>query len=326
MNFNGGTLQALSDQPTAMFDSRYNLVAKANGGIVDTNNHTVNLPAPILHDTTLGSTPDGGITVFDSVGAGNLTYSAVNTYTGPTKIGAGASLTLGIVGAIQGSSRIDLAGGKLLSGGLDQNMSAATKLKVSANSALDVGSNGAISFADSTLSHWAIGAKLTINNFSGGHVLVGTNGTSLTPNQLNQVQFAGNPSGAILTSFGELRPGTGGGAIQKLGDVDHNGSTNAADIGALMSALIDVNAYTNNLTLDPGWTSKASEALYLADVNFNDRIDNGDLQALLTYLKAGGNGSNSNGLGSVAPVPKPATCILLALGGLIVFGRVYCRK
>ena len=173
LNFNGGTLQALSDQPTTMFDSRYNLVAQAKGGTIDTNNHTINFTAPILHDTTLGSAADGGITIFDSVGSGNLTYSATNTYTGPTKIGAGASLTLGVASAIQGSSKIDMAGGSLLTSGLDQDMSAATKLKVSANSTLDLGSNGAVRFADSTLAHWATGKKLTINNSSGGHILVG---------------------------------------------------------------------------------------------------------------------------------------------------------
>jgi fibronectin-binding autotransporter adhesin len=320
MNFNGGTLQALSDQPTAMFDSRYNLVAKAKGGTIDTNNHTINLPAPILHDTTLGSAPDGGMTIVDSVGGGNLTYSAVNTYTGPTKIGAGTSLTLGVAGAIQGSSKIDLVGGTLLTGGLDQDMSATTNLKISANSILDLGNNGAVRFADSTLSHWATGRKLTINNSSAGHILVGTTSTSLNPNQLSQVQFSGSPAGGVLTSFGELRAGTGGGTIEKLGDVDHNGTTNTADITAMLTALTNLNTYTNNLTLDSGWTSKASEALYLADVNFDDQINNLDLQALLTYLKSGGNGSNAPGGGSVAPVPEPASFALLALGAAMGIG------
>lgn len=148
----------------------------------------------------------------------------------------------------------------------------------------------------------------------------------MNPNQLNQVQFSGSPVGGVLTSFGELRPGTGGGTIEKLGDVDHNGITNVADIAAMTSALTNLSAYTNNLTLDPGWTSKSSEALYLADVNFDDKINNLDLQALLNYLKAGGNGSNAVGAGSVSPVPEPSTWLLLVVGGLIVGGRRFCRK
>jgi hypothetical protein len=121
---------------------------------------------------------------------------------------------------IPATSTVDLAGGTLFTSGLDQDLSASTKLKVSGNSTLDLASAGALRFADSTLSHWATGTKLTINNSSGGHILVGATGTSLTPNQLNQVQFAGNPAGAVLTSFGELRPGTAGGTIEKLGDVN----------------------------------------------------------------------------------------------------------
>jgi Dockerin type I domain/PEP-CTERM motif len=320
MNFNGGTLMALSDQPVEMFDHRYNLVAKANGGTIDTNSHSINFTAPISHDPKLVGTPDGGMTIVDSVGGGGVTYSIANTYTGPTKIGAGGKLTLNVTNAMSATSTLNMAGGTLLTGGLDQDMSAATKLKLSANSTLDLASAGFLRLADSTLSHWATGTKLTINNFSGGHVLVGSTGTTLTPNQLNQIQFSGNPVGAVLTSFGELRPGTAGGTIEKLGDVDHNGTTNAADIAALTGALTNLTAYTNNLTLDPGWTSKSSQALYLADVNFDDQINNLDLQALINYLKSGGNGSNSAGGGSVAPVPEPSSLVLLALGGLIVAG------
>ena len=89
----------MSDQPTEMFDHRYNLVAQANGGTIDTNSHSINFTAPISHDPTLGSAPDGGMTIVDSAGGGNLTYSVANTYTGPTKIGAGGKLTLNVANA-----------------------------------------------------------------------------------------------------------------------------------------------------------------------------------------------------------------------------------
>ena len=60
--------------------------------------------------------------------------------------------------------------------------------------------------------------------------------------------------------------------------------------------------------------------MYLADVNFDDQINNLDLQALLSYLKSGGNGSNAPGGGSVAPVPEPASFALLALGAAMGIG------
>ena len=263
--------------------------------------------------------------IVDSVGGGNLTYSVANTYTGPTKIGAGATLTLGLANVMPNTSAVNLAGGKLVTGGLDQDMSASGKLKVSGNSTLDLVTGGNIKFADSTLSHWATGSTLTINA-GGGIINVGNSATAMTPNQLKQVTFSGSPAGAILTPSGGLIPGTTTGTIEKLGDVNHNGTTNGSDIAALMTALTDLNAYTNSLTLDSGWTSKASEALYLADVNFDDRIDNSDLQSLLSYLKSGGNGSNALGGGSVSPVPEPSTWLLLAMGGLIAGGRRFIRK
>ena len=53
-----------------------------------------------------------------------------------------------------------------------------------------------------------------------------------------------------------------------------------------------------------------SQLITVADMNFNDVIDNGDLQGLLSYIIGGG------GSGSVAPVPEPASFALLALGVL----------
>ena len=100
MNFNGGTLKALSDQPTAMFDLRYRLVSQAKGGTIDPNTHFINFAAPIIHDATSGTALDGGMAIVDSVGGGNLTFSVANTYTGPTKIGAGGTLNLGIANAL----------------------------------------------------------------------------------------------------------------------------------------------------------------------------------------------------------------------------------
>ncbi len=145
LNLNGGTLRALSDQPTAMFDFRYRLVAQANGGTIDTNSHVINFTAPIIHDPAAGAPAiDGGVALVDNVGGGNLTYSVANTYTGPTKIGAGGKLILNLANAIPSTSAVNLAGGTLNTGGFDQNMSASTRLKVSGNSTLDLATGGSV--------------------------------------------------------------------------------------------------------------------------------------------------------------------------------------
>ena len=53
------------------------------------------------------------------------------------------------------------------------------------------------------------------------------------------------------------------------------------------------------------------QAVYAADMNFNDVIDNGDLRSLITLLKSGG------GSGSLAAVPEPGGLTLLGLGGVL---------
>jgi len=189
-----------------------------------------------------------------------------------------------------------------------RDLSAATTLKTTANSTIDLGGAGTLKLADSALTHWANNAVLTINNPTGGHIFVGS-GQTMNPNQLKNVTFAGSPQGAIQLATGELVAGAATGTSELLGNVDHNSATDAGDIGALATALSNVNAYTNNLTLDPGWSSKASEALYLADVKNDDQINNLDMQGLIVYLANGGNGSNAPGGGSLSAVPEPSISV-----------------
>ena len=73
MNFNGGTLKALSDQPTAMFDPvQLGVPGQGRNRRHQCSHHQ--LYRPDHSRSTLGSPLDGGITVVDSVGGGNLTF------------------------------------------------------------------------------------------------------------------------------------------------------------------------------------------------------------------------------------------------------------
>ena len=104
MDFNGGTLQSHNGGGIGAASSAYtiptNLNVQAGGATIDSNGHTYWLQTPLLHDATLGSTPDGGLTVLDSKsavtqGTSTVTLQGVNTYTGATVVQAGGDLILG---------------------------------------------------------------------------------------------------------------------------------------------------------------------------------------------------------------------------------------
>jgi fibronectin-binding autotransporter adhesin len=91
VNFNGGTLQAnASDGSLKFIDMRSTGTfvgnVQAGGAVIDTNGYTDTLKYPLVHDSLLGTDPDGGLT---KLGAGNLVLSAQSTYTGSTVVNDG---------------------------------------------------------------------------------------------------------------------------------------------------------------------------------------------------------------------------------------------
>ena len=336
INFNGGTLRSGADNSNFFNPAGTGSVSAATiagggnpfatnvlegGGTIDTNGHNVGVSAVLAHGGT--AAVDGGLTVTDSsgTGLGILNLSALNTYTGPTKI-AGGTLQLGIANAINSASTINMAGGTF---SLNNFGEQAGMLKTTATSTIDLtlGNGGEIlQFADSSTNHWAVGsttkgATLHIANWTGNIAgggadqIVFPSLTSLTPNQLNQIIFDGSGlthAKLIATGAGaELVPtNTAPTGLVLVGDVNFDNHVNNADVSALITSLADLNAYKAAHGLSDAQFANA------ADLNGNDLVDNGDLQSLLSLLKSGG--------GSVAPVPEPATFTLLALGAVMGTG------
>ncbi len=129
-NFNGGTLQASGNN--TFFVSGLNTAnVQAGGAVIDSNGNTVTIRQPLVHDSALGATADGGLT---KLGTGTLTLSGLNTYTGGTTVSGGVlevalggtlgtgdvsvqitcvhlTLDTGVLDAINNSARLTLDGG-----------------------------------------------------------------------------------------------------------------------------------------------------------------------------------------------------------------------
>jgi len=269
-------------------------------------------------DTTFSGVLSGGgsLTKF---GAGTLTLTGANSYSGATQVNAG-TLQLSGANRLSGSTNIVLAGGRLATAGYDETLGT---LGVSSGSVLDLGNGQSIvHFGGSSAMVWT--GLLSIANWDGDwrngngmdQVLFGMSSAGLTANQLGEIQFAGFPVGAAMLSTGEVIPSSAPNPL--LGDLNRDAHATAADLAAMMQALVDLDNYqANNQLFD-------SDLKTIADANLDGTIDNLDLQALITRLA---NGTAAGGGGSSATaVPEPpavvcAACALLAVLGSISYAR-----
>ena len=108
-NFNGGTLK-INSGTTPFFQGSIvaplipiAAIVRSGGAFIDSNGKTNLFAEPLLHDSTLGSVPDGGLT---KNGAGCLILVSNVSYTGNTTINAG---TLALSNAVALSSSLVLA-------------------------------------------------------------------------------------------------------------------------------------------------------------------------------------------------------------------------
>jgi autotransporter-associated beta strand protein len=286
MIWSGGTLKAL-----AQLNVNVPIIVSNSGGTFDTGAFNGNVSGII--------SGAGGIT---KLGAGTLTLSGANTYTGSTKVTEG-KVQLGAANVIGNSSNLVLAGGTFSTGGFSDTLGA---LIVAADSHLDLAAGATVlHFASSAGQAWS--GTLTIDNWSGAaggggvdQIYLGANSSGLTPTQLAHIVFAGSsmPNSKLLPN-GELVPGP----TLVTGDFNHDDTISLADIQAMLTALIDLSTYksANSLSDD--------DLIAIGDLNGDGKLNNADIQGLLNLVAA-------SGLGATAAVPEPATVFLAALGPL----------
>ncbi len=191
--FDGGTVKASANKSTFL-PSTISTTIKSGGGTIDTNGFNITIATPLLHDSSLGSTPDGGLT---KVGTGILTLTASSTYTGNTIVKAG---TLEIAGGIgnSGTSLIDIQAGSAALKTVNVNK---TNLNIStATSAIFEVANGthilgAISGNGTT--QLDAGANLTAVSICQGTLILAPNAT------LSIAAIPGGPAASVITPVPE---------------------------------------------------------------------------------------------------------------------------
>ena len=114
LNWNGGTLAA-SGNSAAFLQGLTNVVVQTGGAVVNTGASAVTIALVLKHDTTLGTTSDGGL---KKNGTGSLTLTGANTFTGATVINSGTVVAGNVQGLGTGGVVIHSGGNLVLQSGL----------------------------------------------------------------------------------------------------------------------------------------------------------------------------------------------------------------
>ncbi len=275
LNFNGGTLQARQDSTTFIGDlGLFTAIVQAGGALIDTQAFSVTIAAPLVHDTALGATLDGGLT---KIGAGTLTLTGASTYTGGTFVKNGM-LALG-----GGNDRL-FAGGSLTLGDGVTDDSGVLKLDGSSQTltGLLLAGNGT---TNSVINGNVLAATLTLNiagtnAFSG---ILGGGGTDdnhfgLTKDGAGTLTLSGTNTytGATTVNGGVLQAGAaGGGSVFGV-----NSQVTLADAAGVT---LDLNGFSQTIgSLAGGGTTGGTVSLGAATLTMGGNGASGTFAGIIS--------------------------------------------
>ena len=287
LNFNGGKLQARQDSTTFIGAlGLFTANVQAGGALIDTDVFNVTIAAPLVHDTALGATLDGGLT---KIGSGTLTLSGASTYTGGTFVKNG---TLALGG---GDDRLFVGGSMTLGDGVSDD-SGVLKLNGSSQTltGLLVAGNGA---ANRVINGNALAAMLTLNiagtnTFTG---ILGGGGTDdnnfgLIKNGAGTLTLSGTNTytGATTVNAGVLQAGAaGGGSVFGV-----NSQVTLADAARVT---LDLNGFSQSIgSLVGGGTNGGTVSLGAATLT----VGAGDASGSFAGLIEGAGALTKSGTGN----------------------------
>jgi fibronectin-binding autotransporter adhesin len=223
ISFAGGTLQ-FSGSNAYDYSSRFSSAA-SQAYSIDTNGQNVTFASGL-------NSAGGSLT---KLGAGTLTLSASNTYTGVTTINAG-TLQYGITGALPATAAVVFSGTSTL----DVNGYAPTTL-----ASITVGKGVTATLANAMINTNLIvfsGSTAATSNLSGG--VININGGTI---DASAAGGSASPSGLTDTVASQIT-GTGGLTIKALGSFADNGGSNTGYVNLTNTS----NSFTGGVTVTEG--------------------------------------------------------------------------
>lgn len=176
-------------------------------------------PVDLLISGVISGTGNG----FNKAGAGTLVISGANTYTGPTSVGAG-TLRLGANDVLPDGSVLSISAATLDASTFKDT---AGTLDVAAAATINLGSGGALAFANSSAIDWTGGALDITGAFvSGSSIRFGTTAGGLTPEQRGLITINGAPGSYSLNASGFLVTGAADPFITWSGGAAFDGDAN----------------------------------------------------------------------------------------------------
>ncbi|HZZ28876.1 MAG TPA: PEP-CTERM sorting domain-containing protein [Pirellulales bacterium] len=278
-----------------------------NPNVILSGNGTLNLAGtlseelPVTVDklkVNVNSSMSNNAASFTIIDSGKVTGGVDNA------LATGSSLTLG--------ESVNHTGGTYATGGHNQTLNT---LSLQANSTIDLGGSGSLTFSGGSAGGWNSGTVLRISNWvpnSGNPtgasavtpLLIGSS-DALTSAEKSSIHFTGYLSGAKqVLGTGEILPAFT--TTLLLGDLNQDHHFDAADIRLIEEALTNPSQYFTDIHNSTGETTFGlADLLDVADVNHDGLVTNADLQYMLAALKTGH--------GSLENVPEPSTILLLGL-------------
>lgn len=197
-------------------------------------------------------------------GAGSLTLTGVNTYTGTTTISNG-TLVIGVnnslpVGTSVGIVRFasgtpTLTTGNFSIGTSTSAANSAGALDFDVNTTINLGTTNTLYFKASNAQTWDA-TIITINNWTGSQggpstgprIFVGADASGLDASQLAKITFTGYPAGAKLLVTGELVPGAAP-TIAVTGTLSNFGSLCVGSNSTEQTFTVSANDLNSNVTV-----------------------------------------------------------------------------